>query len=72
MTATNAVLDIEVINRGSVFLLMPLTDAGKQWTIALDADSWQYFGDAVAVDHRYVLALIDAAIDDGLEIGSAS
>lgn len=71
MTADNAVLDIEIINAGSLFMLRPNTDAGKTWLLQnVETEPWQWSNGCLAVDHHYILDLIDGAVDEGLEIGA--
>jgi len=62
-TAT-AVVDIQVQNYGSIFLFVPLTEAGEEWLRANTDGTW--FGGALAVEHRYARDLADGAIEDGL------
>jgi hypothetical protein len=58
--------DIEVENHGSIFLFRPLTNAGSEW-LNENTDG-QWFGNALAVEHRYAFDLAQGAIDDGLKV----
>lgn len=67
------VLDIELINGGSVFMLRPITNEGLEWLLQqVDTEPWQWSCGCLAVDHHYILDLIDGATDDGLEIGAGT
>lgn len=60
--------DLIVSDQGSIFLLRGATDAGKDWIadhIPADAQSW--CGDIV-VEHRYIGAIVEGAIADGLVV----
>ena len=60
--------DFEVQNEGSIFLLRPCTLAARAWiAVHIPADA-QYFGDAVVVEHRYILDIVDGIIADGLRV----
>lgn len=64
----NAHTDFVIENHGSLFLLRPISDAADAWVdehIAEDAPS---FGGAVAVEHRFIVAIADGIIADGLTV----
>jgi hypothetical protein len=64
-------LDITIDDCGSVTMLTPMTEQGREWIGAnLDADSWQWLGGSLAVEPSMVPALLEAMIDDGLEVGA--
>ena len=63
-TTATAVVDIEVHNDGSIFLFVPMTDAGEEWLRANTDGMW--LGGALAVEHRYARDLADGAQADGL------
>lgn len=66
---TPKVVDIVVEDGGSIMLLRPLTDAAKTWLEeGTSAESWQWFGGALAVERRYALAIVQGAMDDGLTV----
>lgn len=61
--------DIQVENGGSIYLLRPLTDRGRQWLREnVQAESWQWFGDGLAVEHRYVADVVEGARAEGMEV----
>jgi hypothetical protein len=60
--------DISVQNHGSIYLLSGKTEAGREWIaehIPTDAGRWC---GAVVVEHRFIEAIVDGAIGDGLEV----
>ena len=62
-------IDIRVENHGSVVLLRPESDRGRNWLKgAIAAESWQWFGGAVACEPRYVADIIEGAQADWLEV----
>lgn len=61
-------VDIAVANHGSLFLFLPKSDRGNEWlddNVGTDA---QWFGPALAVEHRYAEALAAGMIQDGLTL----
>jgi len=61
--------DVEVKNEGSVVLLIPMSDRGKDWIDEnLQLESWQWYGNAAAVEARYADPIVDGMMDDGLEV----
>jgi hypothetical protein len=60
--------DFEVQNEGSIFLLRPKTDAGREWIAANIDDDAPRFGGAVAVEHRYIAIVVEGAQADGLSV----
>jgi hypothetical protein len=61
--------DLYVQNEGSIFLLRPLSDAGRDWIADnVCAESWQMFGDAIAVEHRFIGDIVSGAQHDGLVV----
>jgi hypothetical protein len=59
--------DIHTENHGSIWLLRPVSDAGRNW-LAEHLDDAQWFGGAVAVEPRYVEDIVEGASLDGLEV----
>jgi hypothetical protein len=56
-------------NHGSIALLIPLTNAGREWLESnVNPEPWQWFGPGLAVEPRYLGALLNGALDDGLEV----
>lgn len=60
--------DLFVQNEGSIFLLRPLTDAGREWIAEHIPEDAQMFGDAVVVEHRYINNIVTGAQRDGLTV----
>lgn len=62
-------IDITVTDEGTIILLHPHTHAAHAWlTENIQAESWQMFGDAVAVEHRYADDIIEGMQGDGLNV----
>jgi hypothetical protein len=63
------VIDLHVEAHGSVALLTPLTDAERGWVDAnLAVEPWQWLGAALAIEPHCVDALVEGAVDAGLEV----
>lgn len=64
--------DLRIDNHGTIFLLYPVTEAGKEWIaehIPEDAMTWGHGPMAgVVVEHRYIGAIAEGAANDGLEV----
>jgi hypothetical protein len=61
--------DIRVVNYGTVVMLEPKTQAGKKWLDEnCQAESWQWYGGALAAEPRMVQDVIDGAELDGLNV----
>lgn len=60
--------DFTVQNEGSIFLLHPHTDAARAWIEEHIPEDAQTFGDAIAVEHRYICSIVDGIQGDGLTI----
>ena len=65
---THAQHDFIVSNHGSIYLLEPLTEAGRQWSDDHLPDDAQMFGNAVVVEHRYIEDIVLGIQDDGLTV----
>ena len=60
--------DFSVSNHGSIFLLQPLTFAGRAWVEEhVDPDHQQWAG-GVVVEHRYIGDIVAGIINDGLGV----
>jgi hypothetical protein len=62
-------LDFVVSNLGSVAMVRPVSDDAKIWVdenVALE--SWQWMGDAFAVEPRYLPHLIEGIQENGFEV----
>lgn len=60
--------DFTVRNEGTIFLLTPNTEAGRQWAtdnLPSDAQTW---GNAVVVEHRYIADIVEGIQADGLVV----
>jgi len=60
--------DLTVINHGSVFLLMGTSLPGKQWIVENIPEDAQRWGRSIVVEHRYIAAIVEGAMKDGLEV----
>lgn len=59
--------DFSVENHGSICLLRPLTRLAESWLDEhLDGDDVQYFGNAAAVEPRYLPPILEGIQNDGL------
>jgi hypothetical protein len=62
-------LDFRLENHGSLFLLLPLTPAAKDWMgehLPMDNPETQFWGDAIVIEPRYVTSIVDGILGDGL------
>jgi hypothetical protein len=61
--------DVIVSNEGSVFLLNPVTDAGKEWIKEnCRTEGWQWLGECLAIEPRYALEIVEGMQGDGLVV----
>ena len=60
--------DFIVENHGSIFLLRPVSPAASEWVSERIPEDAQWFGDAVAVEHRYIGDIVDGIQNDGLVV----
>lgn len=58
--------DITIRNEGSLFLVAPLSDAGASWIA--DRLLTPVGFSSVAVEPRYIVDIVDGAINDGLMV----
>jgi hypothetical protein len=62
-------VDVQVENHGSIFVFQPLTKRGSAWiTENVQAESWQWMGGGLCVEHRYARDLADGMQGDGLRL----
>jgi hypothetical protein len=62
----NQPADFSVENHGSLFLLRPHTPRAKAWMKhEVHAEPYQFFGDALAIEHRYISEIVRKLIDEG-------
>jgi hypothetical protein len=62
-------LDFKLENHGSLFLLQPLTSSAKEWmnqNLPVDSPETQFWNDAIVIEPRYVDAIVDEIVGDGL------
>lgn len=60
--------DLRIENHGSIVMLRPVSDLGREWVAEHIPQDAIWFGGAVAVEPRYLGNIIDGAAGDGLEI----
>jgi hypothetical protein len=61
-------IDFRVENHGSIYLLRPLTARARAWVENNLPEDAPAFGNAVAVEHRYIADIVTGAINDGLTV----
>ncbi len=66
-TPPPAPVDIEFQNHGSVFLIVPKTDAGREW-VAENVQTGLGLGNGLACEPRYVADIIEGAAGAGLVV----
>jgi len=62
----NRVFDFSVRDEGTTWLFTPLTPAALQFLSEHIQEDAQYFGDSLAVEHRYVYDLLIGLREHGL------
>lgn len=60
-------LDIEIVDGGSVVLLVPITDDGRRW-VDDNLDGALRFGMGVAVERNYLPPIVDGIEMSGLSV----
>jgi hypothetical protein len=60
--------DFWVQNHGSLYLLIPQTEAAQDWVGENIPDDAQWFGKGIVVEHRYIYDIVDGIRGDGLEV----
>ena len=58
-------IDVEVVNHGSIYTFLPLTSVAQEWFDANTPDAMTY-GKAVVVEHRYARDIADGLVNDGM------
>jgi hypothetical protein len=66
----SAGLDFRCDNHGSVFLLYPLSETAKSWIKDNLPSDAQWFGNAVAVECRFIWPILEGIQIDGLAVQS--
>ena len=52
-----------------LLLLYPLSQSAKTWIEEnLPSDAFQRFGNAIAIEHRYIWPILEGIQNDGLEV----
>lgn len=60
--------DFVVAGEGTVYLLTPLTKAARQWRKLYLPKDAQTLGSSLAVEHRYISAIVHGIRTDGLTV----
>jgi hypothetical protein len=62
--------DFSIHGSGEVYVLVPHTERAKHWRMQNIAPPHQciQLGDAIVIQHAYILAIVDAIIKKGLKI----
>lgn len=60
--------DLEFRHEGSLFLVIPFTQEGRDWLNEHIAEDAQWWAGGVAVEPRYVEDILVGAQDDGLRV----
>lgn len=61
--------DVLVEDHGSLVMLRPCTDFGREWMDEHLPDDAPMLGSAVAVEPRYIDPILVGMLDDGLVLG---
>lgn len=62
-------MDFTIRNHGTVFVVEPQNDEAYEWLRShVGAESWQWMGRSLAVDHRYALSLAQQLQDDDYQL----
>jgi hypothetical protein len=67
-SGTSPGVDFRCENHGSVFLLYPLTHSARFWIKENLPSDVQWFGRAVAVEHRHIWAILEGIQNAGLVV----
>ena len=58
--------DVLVANEGTVFVFTPLTPRAREWFDEnVQTEGWQWFGNALVVEHRFAWGLAEGLKDAG-------
>jgi len=57
-----------VYGGGTLYVLMPLSEGGREWIDGHIAEDAICIGSGVAVEHRYIEDILQGIVDDGLTI----
>ena len=63
--------DIRLHDQGSLIGFQPITEQAQDWfRLNVETEDWQWLGSILWVDHRLARDLMQAIIDNGLELGA--
>lgn len=65
---TPEVIDFEVQNHGTIFLLCPLTDSAVEWVDEHLPEDVLTFGRGICVEHRFISNIVRGIQDSGLVV----
>lgn len=58
--------DVLIRNEGTVFAFCPLTQRANDWFhFNVASEPWQWFGNALVVEHRYAWGLAEGLTSEG-------
>lgn len=61
--------DVELSDFGSIVVLTPKTDAGRDWILRhVDTKEAQPWGDGIACERDYGLEIVLGMVEDGIEV----
>jgi hypothetical protein len=67
-SGTSPTSDFLCENHGSIFLLYPLTESAQAWIKDNLPSDAQWFGNAVAIEHRFIWPILEGIQNDGLVV----
>lgn len=62
--------DFTIDNHGSIFILIPHTDAAKLWIKESLSEERQEWGGGIVIEHRYIVDIAHAIRHCGLRINT--
>lgn len=68
---TTMCTDITIQNEGSIYLVRDHSNAGRDWMLEHLQDAPMTWGEAVVVEHRYILDIVAGMRHDGLIVRQA-
>jgi hypothetical protein len=60
--------DVKVSGSGTIYLFHLLSDTAADWVACYVSEDRQMFGASLAVEHRFVAALVHGMVSDGLVV----
>jgi len=61
-------VDVLIENHGTIFMVRPQTEKAKTWLEEHTGPDTQWFGEALAVEHGYVMQLAEGMQEAGLKV----